>query len=436
LHKDTLFGPVLDADDNFTDAYVTRKSITEIDANYLRLPCEESYKEALKRLTGEFKKQGLKGRAAKEMAEQKLIDPIYKPRLVDPSLGKSGIIRDVNLRRVLRKQILKRHKEVATKLPQQITAEQDESKRKKLEEQLKVLGESIDLDTTGDAAKKQFQKQMHIILADGPICMESGIPIHSVRILRTMKDPVMLSRWGADHTTGQHHKVYDGEKRFGDAKAARAYDSQNNHHIEIRVSKNRRGAEIWKGHVVSAFEVAKQLQKRLRKLNKLEKPFRYLRGRLKKSEKKGLTPNEIHSLSRQRQREWKMALKNLKSQRQEIIESHPLVDRTDNDEKGGRFVMSLCEGEMLLMKHKKTGEVGYFVVAKLDKPQGIVVVPHWDARAATERKDSEGKKVPDSKREQFTVKPSDLKTLAPPGYPNAVKVRVTPLGNVSVLECD
>jgi hypothetical protein len=92
--------------------------------------------------------------------------------------------------------------------------------------------------------------------------------------------------------------------------------------------------------------------------------------------------------------------------------------------------MSLCEGEMLMMKHKHTGEVGYFVVAKLDKPQSIVVVPHWDARAATERKDSYGRKVPNSKREQFAVTPADLKGLAPPGHDHAIKVRVSPLGEV------
>lgn len=98
--------------------------------------------------------------------------------------------------------------------------------------------------------------------------------------------------------------------------------------------------------------------------------------------------------------------------------------------------MSLCEGEMLLMKHKHTGEVSYFVVAKLDKPQSIVVVPHWDARSATARKDAEGKTVSDSKREQFAVTPTDLMTLAPPGHSHAVKVRVSPLGVVTELRGD
>jgi len=98
--------------------------------------------------------------------------------------------------------------------------------------------------------------------------------------------------------------------------------------------------------------------------------------------------------------------------------------------------MSVCEGEMLLMRHKHTREVGYFVVAKLEKRQSIVLVPHWDARSATERKDAEGKKVAESKREQFSVTPGDLKVLAPPGHPHAVKVRVSPLGVVTVLQGD
>lgn len=113
-----------------------------------------------------------------------------------------------------------------------------------------------------------------------------------------------------------------------------------------------------------------------------------------------------------------------------------MVDRRDNDAAGGQFVMSLCEGETLFMKDKRSGELGYFVVAKLDKPQSIVLVPHWDARAATERKDAEGKKVPNSRREQFAATPTDLKTLAPPGRDHAVKVRVSALGSVTELDRD
>ena len=82
------------------------------------------------------------------------------------------------------------------------------------------------------------------------------------------------------------------------------------------------------------------------------------------------------------------------------------------------------------MRHKETKEVGYFVVAKLEKPQTIVLVPHWDARSAGERKDSEGNKVPNSKRNQFAATPFDLKALAPPGEKHAAKIQVSPLGVV------
>jgi hypothetical protein len=82
------------------------------------------------------------------------------------------------------------------------------------------------------------------------------------------------------------------------------------------------------------------------------------------------------------------------------------------------------------------GRAGYYVVAKLDKPQSIVLVPHWDARAATKRKDSEGNIVPDSEREQFSIVPSDLKTYSPEDKGLAVKVLVSPLGEVTRLFLD
>ncbi|GDY10447.1 hypothetical protein LBMAG52_39350 [Planctomycetia bacterium] len=45
----------------------------------------------------------------------------------------------------------------------------------------------------------------------------------------------------------------------------------------------------------------------------------------------------------------------------------------------------------------------------------------------------DGKKIADSKREQFAVTHSGLKKLAPPGEDQAVKVRGSPLGKVVVI---
>jgi hypothetical protein len=255
----------------------------------------------------------------------------------------------------------------------------------------------------------------------------SGVPIHRVVLLWANNDPVTIRRDQFDYRTAERCKL-------DDPATYRLYDSQNNHHIEIRAGENKKGRAVWSGKVVRGFDVAQQLSSRLRKLGELERPYRHLRKRLAKEERKGLSGEERHELSRRRLREWKQAFRGLRPQRQAIIDAYPLIDRSDNED--GRFVMSLCEGEMLLMKHKDSGEVGYFVVAKLEKPQSIVLVPHWDARAATERKDAENRKVPDSKRDQFAATPTDLKELAPPGHPHAVKVRVGALGDVKVLERD
>ncbi|MBI2481805.1 MAG: HNH endonuclease [Planctomycetia bacterium] len=362
---------------------------------HLRLPRPETNEEAVGRLARRLRigKRELSLKDAIIAARKLVKSKAFAPRIVDPKPEKGGIVRDVGLRRLLRQQ-LEKH------------------------------GLNPDSYTKSELKKS--------IDEHGPLTHESGVPIHRVVLLWSNNDPVVVKRDRYDYRTGKRHKL-------DEPTTLRLYDSQNNHHIEIRVATNKNANEIWKGEVVSAFEVSKQLRERLRKLNEVERPFRHLRTKLTKKQKRGLSSQEIDDLCKQRIAEWKQAIRELKSQRKAIMESHPLVDRSDNDEKGGRFVMSLCEGEMLLMKHKKTGEVGYFVVAKINKREtgsNFEVVPHWDARSATERKDSEGKKVSDSKREQFAVTPSDLKTLAPPGHPHARKVRVSPLGEVVPLTND
>tara|TARA_R110002072_G_scaffold233813_1_gene391478 strand:+ start:5415 stop:9401 length:3987 start_codon:yes stop_codon:yes gene_type:complete len=240
------------------------------------------------------------------------------------------------------------------------------------------------------------------LFKNGQFKHASGVPIRSFRLLRTMNDPVIVNRKRPDYRTTQ--MVPDQNPT-----SKRAYLGGNQHHIEIRV--NPKGK--WSGDIVTAFIAAN------RKLDKL-RAFR----------EAGIPkPKQFRNLPKEERRKLRPILSR-------IERNYPIVDRTNNVDKGGEFIMSLCEGETLFMKHKKTQELGYFVVAKLDKPQSIVVVPHWDARAAGERKNSEGKKVPNSKREQFAVTPSDLKALAPPDHEHAVKVHVTPLGKIKILHRD
>lgn len=374
LHEDILFGPVLDAEGRFTDKFTAKKSVSNLDPNHLRMPRTETKEEAIERLAARRQRtHGVDEKTASKWARSVVGKAGYMPAIVDPPPGKSGLVRDVALRRRLR----------------------------------------VCLEEAGLNPDDFNENQLKKVVDAGGLKHASGVPIHSVVLLRTMTDPVIVSRWATDHATGERRRVFDAQAGEGDSRAARAYVGGNNHHIEIRTATDARGRESWTGVVVSTYEAAQRKLARLRMLRSAGVPD--MRSLAK------LPPSQRSQFSQ--------ALRQAEA-------AHPIVDRADREKLGGRFVMSLCEGETIFMRHKSTGEPGYFVVAKLDKPNGIVVVPHWDARAAGERKDSEGRKVMDSKREQFTVKPEDLKSLGAPGQPHAMKVRVSPLGVIRMLMRD
>ncbi len=372
LHEETLLSPVVDGHGKPGGLYTGRKSVLALDPNHLRMPRPETEKEAIARLADRRQREtGVDEKTAKKWAREAARSKGYTPAIVDPPPGKGGLVRDVALRRALRKCL-----------------------------------ESNGLDP-GEFTASQIKR-----LADaGKVTHASGVPIRSVVLLRAMSDPVIVSRWEHDYATGKPRKVYDALTGEGRAAAARAYVGGNNHHIEIRV--DARGK--WSGEVVSAHEAAQRRIAFFRALRKAGVP------RFK----------DLKKLPRAERLRWSPQISAADA-------AHPVVDRSDNPANGGRFVMSLCEGEMVYMKHKDRPDEppNYFVVAKLDKPQTVVLVPHWDARKAGERKDAAGMKVPDSAREQFSATPTDLKDLAPSGHPHAVKVRVSPLGEVELLKRD
>lgn len=380
LHKATQYGPVfgqsaLGERTRVLNRVVVRQRVLGeqptdfLSPSQLRMPRPESDAEAVSRVAEQLKAQRpqLKPRDAKAEAIKLVATPGFKFQSVDAGPQKSGIVRDLGLRRLLR--IL-----------------------------LEERGLDPDKFSRSDL-KRTLQER-------GPLRHRSGVPIHSVRLLWANNEPVPIRRVEYDYGSAKPGKSCDD-------RTIRLYDSQNNHHIEIRAARNKKGQEVFSGEIVSAYEAAQRKLAKLRALRAARIPPPRSFRELDRAERKRLTP-----ILRQ------------------IEEAHPLVDRSHNPEKGGAFVMSLAEGEMVRMRHKQTREVGYFVVAKLDKPQSIVLVPHWDARAAGVRKDSAGNPVPDSKRDEFTATPSDLITLAPPGHPHAVKVHVSPLGTVTVLERD
>jgi CRISPR-associated endonuclease Csn1 len=405
LHKATLYGPVVDKwvqnGVEYCELVEGRVTVRQpilgetptdcLKPAHLRLPRTESDDEAIERISHKLRMGNAKLSKADaiEEARKRVKGGGFKHAIVDPKPEKGGIVRDIGLRHLLRRRLDER---------------------------------GLDPDSfTGAQLKKS-------VIDHGPLTHDSGVPIHNVVLLWSNSDPVKIERDTYGYSAGKHSKDTS-------LNALRLYDSQNNHHIEIRVARNKNGTESWSGSIVTAFKAAQQKIIRLREIKKLEKAYRHLRMRLTKSQKQGLSAAQIDELSKTRLREWKRAMRDLRPQRKAIIDAYPIVNRSNTND--GEFVMSLAEGEMLLMKHKHTNEVGYFVVAELIKnKRHIVLVPHWDARKATPRKDTEGNKVADSIRDEFVATPTDLKDLAPPGYSHAIKVRVTPLGEITHLSRD
>ena len=321
LHEETLFGTVPGSRDLFTG----RKGILSLTPNHLRVP------KGWDALSAKLDGDGI-APPEKKSIRRKLA------KLPDPPPGKSGIVRDRALRDRLRKC-------------------------------LRSAGFDPDKFTKNDIKEAA---------ENGKLTHASGVPIKRVVLLRTMTDPVIVSRWAYDPTNGERVKIFDADAhRLGDnpgnLRAARVYVGGNNHHIEIR--QNRMTGR-WTGEVVPTFEAVRRVRQ----------------------------------------------------------ERRPAVDRSDRDDEV--FIMSLAEGETVYMKRPGHDYADYFVVFKLDKPHTAQFIHHWDARPSTPRKDVDGREIADSARVEIPVTASKLRDLAPPGYEHPVKVRISPIGDVTVLNRD
>jgi CRISPR-associated endonuclease Csn1 len=339
FHEETLFGPVPQDATLFT-GFVR---VTDLDPNHLRMPVPEKPKEAIERLALRYVRLGIESdfKKAKKRAKALIETSGYVPKLVDPPPGKSGLIRDIGMRKQVRRAIEERLDAA------NIERDADSFTEKDLKQILNPVNPA-----TG---KPEFRS----------LTMSSGVPIKRLVLLRTMNDPIVVPRrcWNEN---SQRWEIDESPR------AARAYVSGNNHHIEIRTNDKN----AWSGVIVSMHKAS-------------------VRARIKK-----LDP----------------------------------VDRSDDPESGGRFVMSLAEGETVFMMHKQTLKPGYFVVFKLDKPATIQFKAHWDARRAKGEKDEQGLLIPDSERESMAVSAAQLADLAPPGEATPIKVVVDPLGRVHRVE--
>ncbi|MBL8875935.1 MAG: type II CRISPR RNA-guided endonuclease Cas9 [Phycisphaerae bacterium] len=319
LHKDTLYGAVLlpngSRDPNKT---TSRIAAAALKPAHLRVP--EGWDERSEKLNRATTKPQQAALLRRELAS-----------MDDPSPGKSGIVRDRSLRDRLRRSL------------RELGLDPDQFTDKQLAEKLKA-GKQLTLD--------------------------SGIPVRNIVLLRTNSDPVVIVRNRFDAATGQ--TVPDTDPR-----TARIYDSQNNHHVEIR--EDRKGR--WIGTVVRAFDAARRVRE----------------------------------------------------------DGLPSVDRSDNTD--GVFVMSISEGETVRMKRPGSETADCFVLFKIDKkPDGscgyMHFIHHWDARGASEKRDSSGSVIANSARDDVAVSPDQMKSLSPESGVPPYKVRVTALGEAIRLEKD
>jgi CRISPR-associated endonuclease Csn1 len=339
LHEETLFGGVPGDETLFTGSI----SIEDLKSSHLRLPSPEKPDAAVRRIQKDFLETGFEKdpKRAKKKAIDYVSSPQYRPALVDPSPGKSGLVRDLGLRKVLRNCI---------------------------EQRLQAAGINRDADSFSSQELKQilFPRNPNTNkLEFTPFTMASGVPIKRAVVLRKMEDPVEVSRKQWNHQSRQW-ELMDSRR------SVRAYVGGNNHHMEIREDGNG----VWRGEIVKTFTAA-------------------IRARKYKLEP---------------------------------------VSRTDDPKLGGRFVMSLSEGETVYMRHKETNEVGYFIVVKLINPNKCVFKWHWDARRATGDKDQTGQLIADSERDTFEASASQLKKLAAPEELLPIKVSVSPIGAIRRIE--
>ncbi len=208
-------------------------------------------------------------------------------------------------------------------------------------------------------------KQIQELVKNKGVFLRSGVPVRRITLLRS---PTVreIQRKRWNDATGMMEYYPEEEKN-----ALRLYEPQNNHHIEIR--ENEKGK--WVGNVVTNFEAAK---------------------RVRPPKSSGLAPQ-------------------------------PAVNRDDMEH--GKFVMSLSIGEMVYMKHPKTGKPGYFSVFKIDSTNTVHFTPHWDAGRS---------KATDSctAREDIALSLNNFSKMGVEADMRPQKVWVSPLGEVKFLVRD
>lgn len=206
LHKDDLWGAV----DPEQGIFRIRCQVKDLNPKMLREQVIETEEEARKRLAEDFIRGGMNQKHAKLKAKQHVASRHFKPLMVDPPLGKGGLVRDPNLRRIIRDC----------------------------------------LSANGINPEKFSETQMADFAASGQLKMPSGVPIKSVVTIGPISDPVKIPvKDPFTHRQAVNPKT--GRPLF------RYHISRNNHHMEILEDID---SGEWSDEVVTMFQAARRVR--------------------------------------------------------------------------------------------------------------------------------------------------------------------------------
>ena len=222
FHKEDLWGEV----DAEKEIFRIRCNAGDLKPAMLRLPIEEDDKQAKERLFAEIKAAGVPEKEARKRAKLRVEKKEFRRRLVDPSLGKGGLVRDWELRRIIRKCL---------------------------------QSGGLDPDRFTDKQMKEFVKA-------GRLQMPSGLPIKSVIIIAPISKPVRI-KVRVPFTKDQAVNSRTGKPLY------RYHISRTNHHIEILEDKE---TGDWSSTVVRTIDAVERVRlKKLTAVNRTERDGKF-----------------------------------------------------------------------------------------------------------------------------------------------------------------
>ena len=210
LHKEDLWGAV----DEKKGIFRKRCPVSDLKPKMLRMPVPETDSQARKRLTGVFQKQGKALPEARKAAKNCVRRRDFERQLVDPALWKGGLVRDWELRRIIRECL---------------------------------TANGIDPDGFTEKQMKEFAKTGKLRMP------HSGVPIRTVIIKGPISDPVKIA------VTDPNTRMQASNPRTG-KPLFRYHISRNNHHVEIMRDASTGNWCARNGKCVTMYEAAQRVR--------------------------------------------------------------------------------------------------------------------------------------------------------------------------------